>query len=430
MNAFLALVHKDLLQYLGNRRALLISLLAPILIAAFFGSLFGRSGNAGKPSPVPVAWVDQDRSPLSQRLGAALAAEPQLRLVTLDEGPAREQVRRGELRAALVLPQGFAAQASRALFGAGAQPPLHLHVDPSQATTLALVKGLLTQHVMAEVSRSAMDPTGPDWQRLRNELADHPQLPPAERADWLALMDSAAKVQRQTPADAGGTPAASRGLRTPFRMEESEAVPQGPAQGYNGYAHSFAGMGVQFILMLGVDLAVGLLLMRRQDLWKRLRAAPLSRGLLLGSRLVSTALIALGTFAAIMAAGMAFFGVRVQGSGLGFALLLVAFSLLTASFGLLVAALGRSPEATRGLAILATLLMVMLGGAWVPSFVFPDWMQTATLVMPTRWAVDGLDAMTWRGLGLAAALPAVGGLLAASLLLAAVAWWRFDWEEA
>ena len=35
---------------------------------------------------------------------------------------------------------------------------------------------------------------------------------------------------------------------------------------HNGYAHSFAGMGVQFLLMLGVDMAVGLLVMRRLGL--------------------------------------------------------------------------------------------------------------------------------------------------------------------
>ena len=49
-------------------------------------------------------------------------------------------------------------------------------------------------------------------------------------------------------------------------------------------------------------------------------------------------------------------------------------------------------------------MMVMLGGAWVPTFIFPAWLQQVTLVVPARWAVDGLDAMTWRGLGLAGAV--------------------------
>jgi len=174
---------------------------------------------------------------------------------------------------------------------------------------------------------------------------------------------------------------------------------------------------------------VGLLTMRRMGLWKRLRAAPLSRAKLLGSRIASTALIALIVFAVIYAVAFAAFGVRIDGSVVGFAAVLIAFALLTASFGLLVAALGKTPEATRGLAILATLLLVMLGGAWVPSFIFPAWLQTISLFVPTRWAIDGLDAMSWRGLPLDAALLPVAVLLAFSAVFAALAVARFQWEE-
>ncbi|MBB5202751.1 ABC-2 type transport system permease protein [Inhella inkyongensis] len=427
MTALMSLVRKDLLQYLGNRRALLINLLAPILIAAFFGSLFGGKPS-GKPAPVPLAVVDQDDSALSHRLLTVLAAEPHLSLQRLAPEPALEAVRRGTLRAALILPKGFGEQAGLALFGAGPQPQLALHIDPSQRSTLALVQGLLTQHLMAEVSRSAMSPQGANWQRLREQAAQA-DMPTEQRAELAQLFDSVAKVQARSAAGGEGTEGVGQGLRSPFALQEHEVTAKGQEAGYNGYAHSFAGMGVQFILMLGVEMAVALLLMRRQDLWKRLRAAPLSRGTLLGSRVLSTALIALFSFVLIMLAGMAVFGVRVLGSGIGFALLLVSFALFTASFGLLVAALGRNPEATRGMAILATLLMVMLGGAWVPSFVFPEWLQTVTLAMPTRWAVDGLDAMTWRGLGLEAAWAPCGVLLGASLLCGLLAWWRFDWEE-
>jgi ABC-2 type transport system permease protein len=102
---------------------------------------------------------------------------------------------------------------------------------------------------------------------------------------------------------------------------------------------------------------------------------------------------------------------------------------MTASFGLLIAAIGKTPEATRGLAILVTLLMVMLGGAWVPSFIFPAWLQTISLGVPTRWAVDGLDAMTWRGMPLDAAGLPVLVLLGFTALFAALAVARFEWDE-
>jgi ABC-2 type transport system permease protein len=102
---------------------------------------------------------------------------------------------------------------------------------------------------------------------------------------------------------------------------------------------------------------------------------------------------------------------------------------MASSFGLMLATFGKTPGATRGVAILAVLLMVMLGGAWVPSFVFPAWLQHVTVLIPTRWAVDGLDAMTWRGLELSAAITPSIVLLGFSLLFAALTAWRFRWEE-
>jgi len=48
--------------------------------------------------------------------------------------------------------------------------------------------------------------------------------------------------------------------------------------------------------------------------------------------------------------------------------------------------------------------------------------------MPTRWAIDGLEAMTWRGLGLSAAVAPVAVLLLFSLLFGALAVARFRWE--
>ena len=93
------------------------------------------------------------------------------------------------------------------------------------------------------------------------------------------------------------------------------------------------------------------------------------------------------------------FGVRIEGSFAGFLGVCVAFAMMTATFGLLVAVLGKTPEATRGIAILVTLMLVMLGGSWVPAFIFPQWLQKVSFAVPTRWAVDGLDAMVWRGSG-------------------------------
>jgi ABC-2 type transport system permease protein len=131
----------------------------------------------------------------------------------------------------------------------------------------------------------------------------------------------------------------------------------------------------------------------------------------------------------VYAVAMLVFDVRIQGSLPGFAAVLLAFCIMTAAFGLFIAAFGKTPEATRGLSTFVVLLLVMLGGAWVPTFTFPAWMQQLTAYIPTRWAIDGLDAMTWRGLGFSAAVQPTLLMLGFSAVCLAVAVKAFRWEE-
>jgi ABC-2 type transport system permease protein len=187
-------------------------------------------------------------------------------------------------------------------------------------------------------------------------------------------------------------------------------------------------MGVQFILFLGIDIGIGVLLARRSGIFNRLLAAPVSLQTVLLARAASAAVIALFLFCAIFAFAIAVLGVRIS-NPLGFAGVAVAFSLLTASFGLFIAAFGKTPEAARGIAVFATLIMVMLGGAWVPSFMFPQWVQSAASAVPTKWAIDGFDAMTWRGQGMEAAFTAIGVQLAFCAVFAVLALWKFKREQ-
>ena len=73
LTALKALIKKDLVLYFSNRRALLMSIAAPIAIAAFFGAVFGSGGE--KPTRVPIAVVDADGSALSKAVVAALQGD-------------------------------------------------------------------------------------------------------------------------------------------------------------------------------------------------------------------------------------------------------------------------------------------------------------------------------------------------------------------
>jgi ABC-2 type transport system permease protein len=248
-------------------------------------------------------------------------------------------------------------------------------------------------------------------------------------ADKSALRNMLAEVSKwsQRQQATGGGRAGGGGMSLPYTVHE-EAVTAHRGTPYNSMAHSFAGMSVQFILFMGIDSGMLMLYQRRNGLWKRLQAAPLSRFVLIGSRATSSAIIAMIILLVVFGFARIVFGVKIEGSFPGFLGVCASFALMTAAFGLLVAVAGKTPEATRGIAILATLLLVMLGGSWVPTFVFPQWLQQATVVIPTRWAVDGLDGVIWRGLDFNAALWPIAALLGFAAVFGAIAVWRFRWD--
>ncbi len=188
-------------------------------------------------------------------------------------------------------------------------------------------------------------------------------------------------------------------------------------------------MAIQLILFFGIDVGIGMLLDRQRGLWKRFASAPLSKWTLLGSRVLSATLIVTLILVAVFAFARVVFGVKIPGSLGGFALVCISFGLMTASYGLLIASIGKTPQGARGLSILATLVMVMLSGAWIPSFLFPKWLQDATKFVPARWAMDGIDGMTWRGSGWSEAAMPVLVLIIFAAVFASIAVSRFRWQE-
>ena len=425
--ALRAMIRKDLQLFVTDRRAVIMSLIAPIAIASFFGSLFGGPGTT-EPARIAVAIVDEDASTVSKAIVDGAKTDTSLAVTTPDRSVARETVRAGKISVAVVIPAGFGEQAGAAFFSNAAKPALTVWYDPSRSAELAMVRGIMTEHVMESVSREMFG--GESGRRLIDTTLrdlDQTNLAPDQQEALRNLLQSAQRFYADPASSSAGSQ--PRGFTMPYTVAQ-EAVTSQPNAAYNGYAHSFAGMGAQFVLFAAIDLGIGILLERQRGLWKRLRSAPLSRTLLLTGKTLSGAIIGFTTMLAAFAFAIVVFKVRIAGSVPGFIAIVAAYALMASTFGVLIAAIGQTPGGTRGVAILASLIMVMLGGAWVPAFIFPAWLQQVTLVIPVRWAVDGLDAMTWRGLGIGAAVAPILVLVGFAILFGSLALARFRWEEA
>jgi ABC-2 type transport system permease protein len=428
LTQILAMVRKDLQVHYSDRRAVIMSFVAPIAIASFLGAITGGSGSPEEPAKIPIAMVDQDGSAVTKAIVTAVAADKTLQVTIPTAEAARESVKRGDVTVAVIIPAGFGEASGLAFFGGGAKPDVSVLYDPSHRAEMALVRGLMTQHVMEAVSREMFG--GASGRQLADQALsnlDKSGMPESQRALLRELLGSVRKFYTESPATDGR--ARPGGITLPYSVSE-EAVTGRDDVPYNGYAHSFAGMGIQFLLFAMIDMGVGILLERQRGLWKRLRSAPISRTSLLFGKALSSSVIALIILiAAFLFAGIVF-GVRIQGSVIGFLAVSAGCAAMAATFGLLVASIGQTPGGSRGVASLAVLLMVMLGGAWMPTFIFPAWLQRLTVVIPTRWAVDGLDAMTWRGLPGRAAIEPTLMLIGFAVLFGSLALARFRWEEA
>jgi ABC-2 type transport system permease protein len=434
MIQFMALVRKDLRLFFNDRRAVAVGMLVPIVLASFFGYLFGGQGGNAETSRVAVLVIDEDGSNISRGLIAQLASDKNLDVKPATMDTAREAVRKGKATAAIFIPKDFGKDAGHALFTGNGKPELGVLYDPSHRVELGMVKGILSGAVMQTVSKEMF--TGKSGREMVNDslaqVENNPQIAPDVRHALTDLLGSVQKLNERQDAERSRAGASGQldsygGLSMPYETRE-QAITSGDNVEYNGYAHSFGGMGVQFILFMGLDVGIALLTLRQTGLWQRLRAAPLSRTMLLGSRTVSASLIACVILIVLFSFARVVFGVRILGSVAGMVGVCVAFSLMTAAFGLMVAAIGETVEATRGYAIMATLFMVMLGGAWVPTFVFPAWLRKLSVIVPTRWAMDGMDNMTWRGLGFSSAIAPIVVLLLFTLLFDAIAVMRFRWR--
>ena len=202
-----------------------------------------------------------------------------------------------------------------------------------------MVRGILTGHVIQAVGGEVFG--GAQGREIVDETLGQIDTlgVSAETRDTLRnLLQAVQRLNQQSSTSGGG---ASRVITVPYSVKEDAVVAGGANAQYNGYAHSFAGMGIQFLLFAAIELGMGILLERELGIWKRFRSAPLSRFTLLAARGASGTVITLLTLVVSFAFAMIVFGVRIHGSVLGFAAIAVACSIMAATFGLLVAAVGK-----------------------------------------------------------------------------------------
>jgi ABC-2 type transport system permease protein len=373
----LGFLWKDLKLFCIDRQAVVMSFVVPVLIASILGWLDSSASDSGTPSRIPVLLVDLDQSTVSAIVKKRLTKDEAVAIRESTRQEAALAVRSGTSVAAIIIPKGFGKDAAGA-FNGGPKPEVELLSDPSKPLQDQVVEGVLLEQASGAVAAAVFGPLAGD-----------------------------------------GT--------APLKVRETRAA--AAQASWSGAAHDYAGFGLQGLLFFAIESAVGLARERRQGIWKRLRSAPVPPWVFVLSRGINSTLMAFAVIVLIFGVGAALFGIRVLGSITGFLLLAIATAAMAATFGLMFATVGRSETQSRAVAILVILVMLATGGAWFPMERMPPWVQSAASYMPVRWAVEGFDAMTWRGEATSDALRPAGVLLLFALAFGTSAVLRFRYSQ-
>lgn len=293
------------------------------------------------------------------------------------------------------------------------------HLDPVVRPARRALEELRTGKIEVVVAAGAGDPAGgwpevPGWDRVAPRTPGveyiYDSTRPESRAARLAADDALQRGMGRRDA----TPVSDRMVSEPGARYIDFLIPG--LIGLNLMASGMWGIGFNVVEA------------RTRKLLKLLTATPMRRSHYLLSFMLSRLLFLTLEVSALVGFGRAVFGVRVHGSILALALVLLAGALTFAGLGLLVASRSKSIEAVSGWMNFVMLPMWISSGSFFSYARFPEWMQAGIRLLPLTALNDALRAVINEGASLWATGPQMAVLSGWGVLSFAVALRVFRWQ--
>lgn len=197
----------------------------------------------------------------------------------------------------------------------------------------------------------------------------------------------------------------------------------------SGFEQAIPGILVMFTLLVLLTSGGSLLVQeRKQGLLRRLASAPISRTEVVAGKWGGRMVLAAIQVTVALGIGTLLFEMNWGPDIAMVIVILAAWAGFCASAGLLVGSIANTTAQASGLGVLAANALAALGGCWWPIEVTPAWMQMLQNFIPTGWAMDALHKLISFQSGAASALPQLAILLGATVLVAALAVNRFQYE--
>jgi ABC-2 type transport system permease protein len=377
----LAIVKTNLIRALRDRTALFFSVLLPLVLVLVLGLTYG-SGRSAR-----IGLVDLDGGAFTARLVDGLRASSDLavdvrRYDSVDA--LRDAASRGIVQVGVVVPADYTAT-----LASGGQATVTLVVPPTAVASAMRTSAELAIAAQAAEIRAA---------RFSGTLAGTAFDPALAQAQKLA--------------------ASVPGVAT--RIEPINAADTSSG-GFDAGAQSQL---ILFMFLTSLTGASEIVITRQLGISRRMFSTPTGIStIILGESLARVAFALLqGAF--LIAATAILFGVH-WGDPLGVAILVLIFGLVSGGASMIVGGLASNPSQAGAIGPALAMLLGLVGGAMVPTEVFPETMRQLAHLTPHAWAVEGLRALGEPGAGIGSIAVNISVLAAFAAAFFAVAVVRF-----
>jgi len=365
---YAAVVRKEVLQTLRDRRIMFMLVFAPFLQTVVLG--FAVDFDVDH---VPTVVADQDRSPQSREHVRRVLADGTLlyagRAASAEEGVAA--LDRGDAAAVLVLPPRFGAD-----LAAGRPAAVQVVIDGTDPNRSSVAGGAAARYFGEQAAGIAAD-------RARA---------------------------------AGAVP--------PARVELTPRVFYNPSLKTAPYiVPGIAAM--LLVIVTTIVTAMGLAREREQGTLEQVAVTPIRATWLLAGKMTPFVFIGFFDVLLLVTAGTWIFGVPLRGNLAVLAVATLLYLLSTLGVGLLISTLSSTQQQSFLGGFLFTLPAALLSGIMTPIDAMPAWMQWITYLNPLRYFQEVARANLMKGAGFADTWPQMAALLAFGAAIFGLATSRF-----
>lgn len=393
----LAIIWKDGLVRFSSKMEIIFFLLLPIL---FTFLLSGVGGEAIQKSLILV--VDEDGTPLSTALVAALQRNNTLQATLVDRPTAEKGLRDRQAVALVIIPDGFDSS-----LRLGEPSELDLRKIPADSRADAAERAIWADASwlgrLAAAVRSSVE-TAQAIQPFKDSTDQNVYY--QERL--------AAAVELFTT--------------TPQRVERKLAV-ESTAVNLDERTQASIGQLVSWVLIPLLGTSVLFAFERNGKTLQRLLTTPVKKSTFIFGTVCGQLAIAMVQMTLLI-----FFGVYIMhvpwggGPPGALALVMISFGMASVALGTMLGAFIKTERQANNLSIMLGMLLSLLGGCWWPLEFFPPALKSFAHLLPTYWAMQAFSDVVIRNQGLSAIWVELGILLAFAGIFFVIGVRRFRYE--